>query len=141
MVFLLDVNVLLALFDRKHVHHEPAHAWFGNAGRKGWATCPITENGIIRISSGVGYPGGPGNVPQTADWLRRFCNESGHQFWPDSTSILEWLSPETVISSKQITDLYLLGLAAANGGKLATFDRTVPTKAIKGGAKALELLG
>jgi len=56
-------------------------------------------------------------------------------------SILEWLSPETVISSKQITDLYLLGLAAANGGKLATFDRTVSAKAVKGGAKALELLG
>lgn len=52
-IFLLDVNVLIALVDPAHVQHDQAHDWFSRIGRKGFATCPLTENGLIRI---VGHP-------------------------------------------------------------------------------------
>ena len=48
---LLDVNVLVALFDPDHVHHEAAHVWFAATRGAGWATCPLTENGVVRVLS------------------------------------------------------------------------------------------
>ena len=141
MVHLLDVNVLLALFDRRHIHHEPAHAWFGSVGRKNWATCPITENGFLRITAKPSYPERPGNLTTLAEWLRQFCGQPGHHFWADAKSILEIFIPETPLTPNQITDVYLLGLAAANDGKLATFDRKIPARAVAGGSQALELIG
>ena len=51
MTHLLDINVLVALFDSAHVHHEAAHRWFANVGNASWATCPITENGFVRVVS------------------------------------------------------------------------------------------
>jgi uncharacterized protein len=51
MIYLLDINVLISLTDPMHVHHELAHQWFAEIGRRSWATCPITENGFIRITS------------------------------------------------------------------------------------------
>jgi hypothetical protein len=47
-IYLLDINLLLALTDPMHVHHELSHQWFAKKGRKGWATCPLTENGVAR---------------------------------------------------------------------------------------------
>lgn len=57
MVALLDVNVLVALFDPAHVHHDAAHAWFGEHCAQGWATCALTENGLVRVLSNPAYPG------------------------------------------------------------------------------------
>ena len=51
MRYLLDVNVLIALIDTAHIHHEIAHEWFAKRGE--WATCAITENGLLRI---VAFP-------------------------------------------------------------------------------------
>ena len=48
---LLDVNVLIAIFAPHHIHHEAAHAWFAANRSSGWATCPLTENGMVRILS------------------------------------------------------------------------------------------
>jgi predicted nucleic acid-binding protein len=52
---LLDVNVLVALFDPDHVHHEVAHDWFADNGPRGWATCPLTESGFVRVVSNPSY--------------------------------------------------------------------------------------
>lgn len=59
MAFLLDVNVLIALFDPAHIHHGSAHNWFAEIGQSAWATCPVTENGVIRIVGDPRYRNSP----------------------------------------------------------------------------------
>ncbi len=84
----LDINLLLALTDPMHVHHEPAHHWFAEIGQHGWATCQLTENGFIRIASHPNYPNRPGDVAAVVSILRQLCEAAGHQFWPEDFSIL-----------------------------------------------------
>ena len=139
-IYLLDINLLLALTDPMHVHHELAHQWFVENGQHAWATCPLTENGFIRIASHPNYPNRPGDVPAVFSILRQLCETKGHHFWPENLSILKILIPDAVITHAQITDVYLLGLAAHNKGKLATLDRRIPVEVIDGGRKALELI-
>ncbi len=55
-VALLDVNVLIALLDRRHIHHEPTHGWFASAQADGWATCPLSQNAVLRILGQPRYP-------------------------------------------------------------------------------------
>ncbi|MBT8366554.1 MAG: VapC toxin family PIN domain ribonuclease, partial [Deltaproteobacteria bacterium] len=72
-IHLLDINLLLALTDPMHVHHEPSHQWFAEKGQKAWATCPLTENGFVRIASHPNYPNRPGDVPAVFLILRQIC--------------------------------------------------------------------
>jgi toxin-antitoxin system PIN domain toxin len=137
---LLDINLLLALMDLAHVHHERSHRWFAEKGHRAWATCPLTENGFIRIASHPNYPNRPGNVPAVFAILRKACKTPGHQFWTDNLSIVEMLEQDTIITHAQITDVYLLGLAVHKRGKLATLDQRIPVDAVRGGRKALELI-
>lgn len=139
-VFLLDVNVLLALTDPMHVHHDAAHGWFAEIGRQSWATCPITENGFVRVASNPRYPNRPGEVPVVLDILRRFCALDGHQFWPEDVSIRELIPPDAVITHNQLTNAYLLGLAVAKGAKLATLDQRIAAEIVRGGQEALTLV-
>ena len=137
--FLLDVNVLLALSDPQHIHFDLAHRWFFENG-KSWATCPIAENGFVRIASRPSYPNPPGDVLVVLALLRGLVNRPGHDFWPDEVTVLDVFEPDVVITSSQITDVYLLGLAAYRGGKLATLDRRIPVHAVRGGAEAIEFV-
>ncbi len=73
-IYLLDINLLLALTDPMHVHHELSHQWFAKKGRKGWATCPLTENGFVRIASHPKYPNRPGDVQPFVRSCGRFVN-------------------------------------------------------------------
>lgn len=139
-VYLLDINVLLALSDPMHLHHEPSHQWFAEKGQQAWATCPLTENGFVRIASHPKYPNRPGDVPFVHSILRQVCETLGHHFWADDLSILEILRPDAIITHNQITDLYLLGLALHHGGKLATLDKRIPVDAVFDGDHAMELL-
>jgi toxin-antitoxin system PIN domain toxin len=138
--YLLDVNVLLALSDPMHVHHDAAHQWFAARGRFAWATCPLTENGFVRIASHPSYPNRPGDVLVVLSILRQFCAAVGHSFWAADASIREVLQPGMLITHTQITDVFLLGLAVRNGGKLATFDQRISAMAVLGGSEALELI-
>jgi toxin-antitoxin system PIN domain toxin len=138
--YLLDVNLLLALTDPMHVHHESAHRWFAEKGRKAWATCPLTENGFIRIASHPTYPNRPGDVPAVLAILRRLCEVPGHHFWTEDVSILKILESDAIIPHSQITDAYLLGLAVHKRGKLATLDQRIPFDAVRSGGEALELI-
>jgi toxin-antitoxin system PIN domain toxin len=140
MVYLLDVNVLLALTDSMHVHHDAAHFWFAATGHSAWATCPITENGFVRISSHPSYPNRPGDAPLVLSLLRQFCAKAEHHFWAADVSIRDMLQPTAVLTHSQVTDVFLLGLAADKGGKLATFDRRISTSAVQGGSDAFELI-
>jgi toxin-antitoxin system PIN domain toxin len=139
---LLDVNVLLALFDPRHVHHEPAQRWLAAAGRKGWATCPITENGFIRIASQPSYPSSPGNATVVRHLLTEFCRQSRHTFWADTVTLRDekLFDPDVPVGTNHVTDTYLLGLAVHHQGRLITFDRRIPVTAVRGGDKALFVL-
>lgn len=138
--YLLDVNLLLALSDPRHVHHEPAHRWFEGEGRQSWATCPITENGFVRIASHPGYPNRPGEAAAVLELLRRFCSLAGHQFWPAQVSLRQLLPAEAAVSQSYLTDIYLLGLAIHRQGRLATLDRRIPASLLEKGIEALELI-
>ena len=141
MTYLLDVNLLLALTDPMHVHHDVAHQWFSRTGRQSWSTCPITENGFVRIATHPNYPNRPGDVHTVIAILHRFCSLDGHQFWADEVSLRNLFDvPDVAITYHHVTDLYLLGLAIQKGGKLATLDQRIPASAIEGGPEALDVL-
>jgi toxin-antitoxin system PIN domain toxin len=140
--FLLDVNVLIALIDPAHVHHEPAHEWFAKEGRHHFATCPLTENGVLRIVSHPRYPNSVNTPAAVAALLAGLCALPGHVFWPDDISLLnsQTLDVLRLLGFAQVTDTYLLALAVAHTGKLASFDRRLVTNAVLGGAQRLHLI-
>lgn len=142
MTFLLDVNVLIALIDPAHVGHDAAHDWFEREGRHDWASCPITQNGVVRIVGHSRYPNTPGSPAEAAAIVRRVCALDGHHFWPDDVDMFGGgvLDPAEIRTSGQVTDSYLLALATARGGRLATFDRKLSTRAVRGGRAALHLI-
>ena len=138
------VNVLVALFDPAHDNHEDAHRWFGRNRRHGWATCPMKINGCIRVLSNPAYPTVEATPAEVAGRLRSFCFATDHHFWEDSVSLVdESLFRVSMTGGHQkITDAYLLGLAVRNHGRLATFDRSIPLKAVLGvGAENLAVIG
>lgn len=136
---LLDVNALIALFDAGHANHGAAHRWFGIEKRKGWRTCPITENGLLRILSNPNYQGGPLAIGELATKLENSKAGGDHAFWPDSFSMSEWISKSGLsVASSKMTDAYLLKLAAEQGGTMATFDLRITIGLI--GSKEAEIL-
>ena len=143
MTYLLDVNVLIALMDPTIIHHETAQNWFASVGRQSWATCPLTQNGVIRIVGNSRYPNSPGSPRGVSERLERFTKDPGHEFWPDDISLLDnrRIDTERLLNASQITDSYLLALAIAHGGKLATLDRRLVTDAVRNGAQGLHLIG
>ena len=140
--FLLDINVLIALIDPAHVQHDRAHNWFAASGRRGWATCPLTENGVVRIVGSPRYPNSPGTPGAVAELLSILCALPGHEFWPDDITLLdaERVSRDRLLDSSQVTDTYLLALARAHRGKLATFDQRLVAVAVAGGVQALHVV-
>ncbi len=140
--FLLDVNVLIALIDPAHVQHDRAHAWFAAKGHKAWATCPLTENGVLRIVGHLRYPNSPGSPAAVAELLSSLRSLPGHAFWPDDISLLDRKLANTtrLLDSAHVTDSYLLALAHAHKGQLATFDQRMPAESVVNGATALHLI-
>ena len=136
MVGLLDVNVLVALLVPEHEHHTAATAWFAASSSQGWATCGVTELGVIRVCAQL--PGGIWAPEKTADRLLLLTAASReYVFWPDFTSPAVMPEVRTAATARQITDRYLLGLARRHGGRVITFDRPL---AAASGADVLCLL-
>jgi len=137
---LLDVNVLIALLDADHSLHARAAEWFGSHARTGWASCPITENGCIRVMS---HPSYPNALPVQAiiERLAEATRRNWHEFWADDISLLddERIDATRIHGPRQLTDLYLLALVLRHGGRFVTFDQTITTNTIKG-AKAKDLV-
>ena len=140
--YLLDVNVLIALIDPAHVQHDRAHDWFAAKGKKAWATCPLTENGVLRIVGHPRYPSSPGTPAAVAELMSILLGLGGHEFWPDEISLLDAqrINSSRLLDSGQVTDTYLLALACAHRGQLATFDRHLVTGAVLDGSRALHLI-
>lgn len=130
---LLDVNVLLALFDPGHTQHGRAHDWWRSNERHGWASCPLTQNGFVRVLSQPRYPS-PIPTIEALRLLERGVEGSQHAFWASGLSILdpERFVLDRILGPRQLTDIYLLGLAVGRGGRLATFDRRIPISTVVG---------
>jgi toxin-antitoxin system PIN domain toxin len=133
---LLDLNLLVALFDPHHIHHDAAHDWFGQNRHFGWATCPLTETAFVRVLSNPAYGARDERAATALDRLREFCASGDHQFWRDALSLRDDLFDLSRASAHhQLTDIYLLGLAVNRKGRLATFDRSIPLGAVRGATK------
>ena len=126
-VALVDVNVLVAFLWPPHAHHLAARSWFAAARVRGWATCPITQLGCVRVLAARAVSQGALTVPTAAALLREFVTDERHQFWPDDVALSDSrfeASLPHVQGPGQLTDRYLLALAAARDGMLATLDRS-----------------
>jgi uncharacterized protein len=131
---LLDVNVLIALLDPDHTLHDKAHTWWEVNSNSGWASCPICENAVVRIMANPVYSKHARFSP--ADMivrLKNFASQTDHEFWPEDFSLSEEnvFAGERILSSRQITDLYLLALAAKRKGRLVTFDRNISVSPVR----------
>ena len=141
-IALLDVNVLIALVDPQHVHHEPSHRWFQDHGGHGWATCPLTQNALLRILGNPRYPNSPGGPAVVMSLLQGLLAHPAHVFWSDA---LSWdaagvFMGDGLLHHGQITDTYLLALAVHHQGTLVSFDSRLSSKAVCGGSQALQLI-
>ena len=141
-IALLDVNVLIALIDPQHVHHQPAHGWFQARGGDGWATCPLTQSALLRILGNPRYPNSPGSPAVLMPLLQELLAHPAHVFWPDS---LSWKATDLILVNAllhhgQVTDTYLLALAVHHEGVLISFDQRLSPRLVKGGEAALQLI-
>lgn len=129
---LLDINVLLALLDSDHVDHVRAHEWLDDEIATGWASCAITQNGFVRVISQPTYPGHI-SPAEAIDLLRPACDSQHHEFWPCTPSLLDArvIDGTRLHGPRQVTDAYLLALAAAHDGRFVTFDRSVPLASVR----------
>jgi toxin-antitoxin system PIN domain toxin len=134
-VSLLDVNVLVALLTEDSVYHSAAQQWFLMNARKGWATCPFTQTGFVRI---VCNPSASRNVirpAQAVEVLEESLRHAGHEFWRDDLSVAEATAPfqSHLSGHQQITDAYLLGLTYRKKGRLVTSDKAIASLAADAG--------
>jgi uncharacterized protein len=126
-VFLLDVNVLVALAWRGHRLHEQAQRWFLRKGSHAWATCPFTQAGFVRILSNPAFSAKAVPPREAINALQTSIKHPGHQFWTDNISLPEAVTPfgRGLLGHQQVTDACLLGLAVRKKESLATLDSGV----------------
>jgi uncharacterized protein len=124
VIGLPDVNVLVALAWPNHVHHERARAWFEENHQRGWATCPVTESGFVRVSSNRKVVPEARRPGEAILLLREMTSLRGHVFWADDTSIARsrWVAAERLVGHGQVTDAHLVALCLERKGRLVTCD-------------------
>ena len=107
--------------------------WLDGHARHGWASCPLTQNGCVRIMSQPGYPN-PVLLADALAMLSHSCATASHAFWPDDVSLLDAtrLHHGRMHGHRQLTDLYLLALAVEHDGRFVTFDAQIPLNAVRG---------
>ena len=126
-VYLLDVNVLVALLWPNHMHHGAVIRWFGNDNKRQFATCPLTELGFARLScnaSAVGKAITLGTALETLAGVSRMPN---HRFLSETAALPALLAPIAahVVGHRQVSDAYLIALARLHGAKLVTLDARI----------------
>ena len=131
---LLDVAVWIALFDDAHQFSDRANLFIAKKGVK-IATCPLVENGVVRVMSSPRYSrrGAP-TVQQVRERLNEACSALDHAFWDDDVSLRDdqLFNFARVQGHTQITDLYLLALAVRHGGCLVSFDQGIALSSVHG---------
>lgn len=122
---LLDVNVLIALSWPQHVHHHRAHAWFGAHGGP-WATTPVTESGLVRLSTTPAVVGRAVVMSEALGALTALRGLPRHVFWPDDATLAQpHVDLARLVTRRQVTDVHLADLAARRSGVLGTFDASI----------------
>ena len=126
MADLYDVSALLALFDAEHEKHNPVNAWYEGNLEQGWASCPLTQNGYLRVRSRPSYPR-PLSLAEAYAQLLDATSSQRHQFIADDISLLD----DTLVrfrglaGPRRLTDVYLLALAVAHDMRLVTLDKRI----------------
>ncbi|MFN0069274.1 MAG: TA system VapC family ribonuclease toxin [Limisphaerales bacterium] len=125
--YLLDTNLLIALLWPGHEKHDLALKWFTRHRAKGWATCPFTQAGFVRIVSNPAFSRDAVQPREAAQVLSANTAAKDHEFWPDVLPFAEAVAFAGVrlLGHQQVTDAYLLGLAIRRGGVLATLDQRI----------------
>jgi len=125
--YLLDTNMLVALLWPAHERHELAARWFARHRAKGWATCPLTQAGFVRIVSNPAFSRDAVHPREAIQVLLANTAAKDHHFWPDQLPLSEAVvfTGVRLIGHQQITDAYLIGLAMSQGGVLATLDQRI----------------
>ena len=121
---LLDVNALVALAWDSHIHHARVREWFAANSSAGWATCPITESGFVRVSTNPKVLPSRIGVADARRVLAALRAAEGHQFLVDDVSLVDDDVP-TIAGYRQVTDAHLLTLARRRGVRLVTFDAAI----------------
>jgi toxin-antitoxin system PIN domain toxin len=142
MISLLDVNLLFVLHQQLHPEHSLVSQWFKHGAVKRFATCPITQSGMIRLLVQEIAGLDVFNRDEARAALRSFVARPGHEYWPDKPDFLDATKAISIRMQghRQTTDAYLLGLAIHNKGKLATLDRGILHLAGKEFAAHVELI-
>ena len=142
MDFLLDVNVLIARADSRHEHHRRCRRWEAEHAAAALCTCPLTENGFLRVYGHPEYPGGPGSPGEALVELRHLLALPGHRFLPADLTVSHapTFGDLSGVSPRQLADLYLLAVASRHGVLFATMDQSVPAALIVGGPAALHVI-
>ncbi len=137
MLPLYDVNVLIAMFDDEHAQHDAMIRWHAEHAATGWATCPITQNGLIRIMSQPTYTR-PLTTREVTERLYEATLDNNHYFLPDNVSLADpaVVAFDALLSHKTTTDVYLLALAVAHNARFVTFDHGVSLRAVAGATDA-----
>lgn len=140
--YFLDVNILVALLWSSHEDHEKVLSWFAQNSKVGWATCPFTHAGCIRILSNPAFSKDAPSPQQALKLLNANLNHTSHVFWPDDLTLVEAVRPmeRLLVGHKQVTDAYLLGLAIRRKAKLVTLDRSISALLTKEKQTALLVL-
>ena len=133
MPSLLDINVLIPLLDENHSSHTAVADWFASHVEEGWTSCPLTQNGFVRIMSQPSYPNRL-DIGEAARKLRDAVSTPYHQFLADDITLLDnaLVDANNLSGPRQITDVYLLALAVAHGIQLVTLDRRLPLNVVRG---------
>lgn len=134
---LLDVNALVALAWDAHVHHATIRAWFASSASAGWATCPVTESGFVRVSSNPKVLPSTVGVEQAREVLRALRRHESHRFLSDDVSLADSEIPP-LFGHRQVTDAHLLAIARRHDTRLVTFDAAAATLAV---GDEVQLLG
>jgi hypothetical protein len=143
MPFLVDINVLIARTDPRHEYHERVVRWEENHGSDFLVTCPLTENGFLRIYGHPKYPEGPGSPAEALVELRHIRALPNHRFIGDTLTIADATAFRSLdgVSPSQITDVYLLALARRNGLQFATLDTRLPPEGARPDGAGLHVIG
>ncbi len=124
-VWLLDANLLIALTQAAHIHHGEAHAWFAQQAKRPWATCALTQLAFVRLTSNPQVVGERITPAQATQALAAMVAQPQHAYWAEAPEPLAMatLNSAALVGHRQVTDAYLLGLAALKQQCLATLDR------------------
>jgi hypothetical protein len=123
--YLLDLNVLVALIDDEHVHYRAAHRWFNSLEHEEWGVCPLTEAGLVRLTTNPSAGPMLHTFTEANAMLEEIATWTGYCYWPITESWAALTAPfaARISGHQQVTDAYLLGIAIKEDGVLVTFDR------------------